>query len=160
MFHQANLNYRTAGNTIINGVSAKLSLIEAWVETITQEMVRLTSWPILSLKQDDVSQSISHTKDVGLTLSQIASVFRDRVKRDNCAPNLKWATNPTARTITGVTLTTNGNNCDTKIPVTLPGTVTNTQGFTTEKLGSDPLTIWVTMPGAPVTFTLTTPVPY
>lgn len=41
MFHQANLNYQTAPNTVINGVSQKLSIFQAWVETVTQEMVRL-----------------------------------------------------------------------------------------------------------------------
>jgi hypothetical protein len=41
MFHQANLNYVTAGTTTINGVSAKLSMFQAWVETVVQEMVRL-----------------------------------------------------------------------------------------------------------------------
>jgi hypothetical protein len=44
--------------------------------------------------------------------------------------------------------------------VTVPGSVTNTQGFTTEKIGSDPLTIWVKLSGAPVTFTLSTPVAF
>lgn len=80
--------------------------------------------------------------------------------RDKCLPTLTWATNPTAKTITGVTLTTTGNTCTAKVPVTVPGAVTNTQGFTTEKIGSDPLTIWVKMAGQPVTFTLSTPVPY
>jgi hypothetical protein len=41
MFHQANLNYVTAGQTIINGVSAQLSMFQVWVEVITQEMTRL-----------------------------------------------------------------------------------------------------------------------
>lgn len=41
MFHQANLNYVTAGNTIINGVSSKLSMFQVWVEVVTQEMIRL-----------------------------------------------------------------------------------------------------------------------
>lgn len=41
MFHQANLNYQTAGNTTINGETTKLSLFQAWVETVAQEMTRL-----------------------------------------------------------------------------------------------------------------------
>merc|ERR1712098_854368 len=48
MFHQANLNYVTAGMTTINGVSKKLSLIQAWAETVTQEFTRLVSWPLIS----------------------------------------------------------------------------------------------------------------
>jgi hypothetical protein len=41
MFHQANLNYQTAGETTINGVSTKYSMLQAWVETMVQEMIRL-----------------------------------------------------------------------------------------------------------------------
>jgi hypothetical protein len=41
MFHQANLNYLTATNTVINGVSSKLSMFEVWVEVVTQEVMRL-----------------------------------------------------------------------------------------------------------------------
>lgn len=141
MFHQANLNYVTAGTTTINGVTSKLSMFQAWVETVTQEMTRLVTWPIISRKHDDFSAD-----------------FLNRMVRDGCKPVLTYITNPTAKTITGVTLTTNGNICSTTIPVTVPGTVTSTQGFTTEQIGSDPLTIWVSMTGSPVTFTLTTPV--
>jgi hypothetical protein len=143
MFHQANLNYQTAPTTTINGQTSKLSLFQAWVETVFQEMVRLTSWPIISQKHDDM-----------------AAAFLARMQRDNCAPKLQFNVNPTAKTITGVTLTTTGNTCGTKVPITVPGTVTNTQGFTTEKIGGDPLTIWVQLNGVPVTFTLTTPIPF
>lgn len=143
MFHQANLNYVTAGMTTINGVSKKLSLIQAWAETVTQEFTRLVSWPLISLKHDDTALD-----------------FINRMARDKCAPQLSYTTNPTAKTITAVTLTTTGNTCSVKIPVTVPGTVTSTQGFTTEKVGSDPLTIWVQMSGTPVSFTLSTPVAY
>lgn len=41
MFHQANLNYLTAPQTTINGVTKQLSLIQAWVETVFQEVTRL-----------------------------------------------------------------------------------------------------------------------
>jgi hypothetical protein len=36
--------------------------------------------------------------------------------------------------------------------------VTSLQGSTTEQIGSDPMTIWVTLSGAAKTFTLTAPV--
>jgi len=61
MFHQANMNYVTAPKTTINGVSSKLSLLQAWVETVTQELVRLTDWPIITLKHDDVSCNYPRT---------------------------------------------------------------------------------------------------
>jgi hypothetical protein len=96
-------------------------------------------WPIISLKHDDM-----------------ATTFANRMARDACAPNLSYTTSGT--TITAVTVTTIGNTCPVVIPVTVPGKVTSTQGFTTEQIGSDPLTIWVTMKGSPVTFTLSTPV--
>jgi hypothetical protein len=140
MFHQANLNYGTAEQVTINGVTQKRSLFQSWVETIVQEMIRLVNWPVISLKHDDMAAS-----------------FKARMTRDGCGASLTYTT--TATSITGVTLTTTGNTCTEKIPVTVPGTVTNTQGFTTEKIGSDPLTIWVKMAGAPVTFTLTTAIP-
>ncbi len=78
--------------------------------------------------------------------------------RDACQPQLSYMIDPAGKTITGVTLSTNGNTCTVPIPVTVPGTVTSTQGFTTEKAGSDPLTIWATMHGSTVSFTLGTPV--
>ena len=95
--------------------------------------------------------------------------------RDACSPQLSWATDAGTQTITGVVLTTIGNTCNADIPVTVPGDVVSTHGFTTEQRGSgqcpirdvfsvltsciDPLTIWVTMPGSPVNFTLSTPIP-
>jgi hypothetical protein len=143
MFHQANLNYIAAPESTINGVTAVYSLFQAWVETVVQEYIRLVKWPVISWKHDDIGVN-----------------FANRMYRDACAPSLTLTTNPTAGTITGVTLTTNGNVCSVTIPVTVPGTVTSTQGFTTEQLGSDPLTIWVEMAGSPVTFTLSTPIAF
>jgi hypothetical protein len=78
--------------------------------------------------------------------------------RDSCKPNLTWTYDTTGKMITGFSVTTAGNTCSTTVPVTIPTTVTNTQGFTTEKVGNDPMTIWVKMAGGPVTFTFTTPI--
>jgi hypothetical protein len=41
MFHQANLNYMTAPDTTINGNGDQYSLLQAWAETVVQEMIRL-----------------------------------------------------------------------------------------------------------------------
>jgi hypothetical protein len=79
--------------------------------------------------------------------------------RDACNPQMIYIIDSTAGAITGVTITTNKNTCAKPIPVTVPGSVTSTAGYVTEKIGSDSLTIWVTMSGSPVTFTLSTPVP-
>jgi hypothetical protein len=141
MFHQANLRNADVNSTVVNGVSQKLSLIQIWVETVVAEMTRLVNWPMITLKHDDIGTS-----------------FKNRMARDGCNAGLTYQINHLTSTITGVTLTATGNKCSVPIPVTVPGTVTDTQGFTTEQVGSDPLTIWVTLTGKPVSFTLTKPV--
>jgi len=63
--------YTDAPDYTINGVTAQLSLLEAWVETVVQEFVRLyvpnlespkftdsicrVKWPLITYKHDDVS---------------------------------------------------------------------------------------------------------
>lgn len=54
MFHQANLRNADAEEITINGVSAQLSIFQAWVETQVQEFVRLAEWPVVTLKHADV----------------------------------------------------------------------------------------------------------
>lgn len=94
-----------------------------------------------------------------ITLKQadLVTTFLNRQTRDGCNPQMFWLR--TGNQITGATVTTNGNVCGAPIPFTLPlGIQTNTQGFTTEQYGNDPLTIWVPMTGAPVTFAFNTPI--
>lgn len=55
MFHQANLRQTDVQPITINGVSSKISIFQAWVETQVQEFVRLVNWPMVTLKHDDVS---------------------------------------------------------------------------------------------------------
>lgn len=94
------------------------------VETMIQELTRLVTWPVISLKHDD-----------------IAAAFVDRMTRDLCEPQMSWNTDSALNIITGVTITTNKENvCSAKIPVTVPGDVTDLQGYQTERIGSDPLT--------------------
>ncbi|KAJ9652490.1 hypothetical protein H2201_009218, partial [Coniosporium apollinis] len=125
MFHQANMRQIDMPNTEVNGVAAKLSLLQIWVEVIVQEMVRLVSWPIVSLKHDD-----------------IGVVFQQREIRDKCQPNMVYNYSADGKSIISVTVSTNGNTCGTPIPVTFPGAVTATTGATQEKVGGDPLTLW------------------
>ncbi|KAF1812157.1 hypothetical protein P152DRAFT_397320 [Eremomyces bilateralis CBS 781.70] len=141
MFHQANLRQIDVPNTDVNGVSSKLSLIQIWVEVITQELTRLTSWPVITLKHDD-----------------IATDFINRMTRDKCNPNLIYNYSADGTKIVSVTVSANANSCATKIPVTFPGSVINTNGGISEQIGSDPLTIWTTLSGSTQTFTLTTPI--
>lgn len=139
MFHQANLRNTDIDAITINGVSSKISIFQAWVETVVQEFVRLANWPLITIKQGD-----------------IATDFANRMTRDACGYKLTYKQDGTQ--ITGVTVSSSTNTCSVPVPVTFPGTVTSTQGFTTEQIGNDPLTIWVQLSGSPVSFTLTTPV--
>ncbi|KAK2629472.1 hypothetical protein QTJ16_000292 [Diplocarpon rosae] len=158
MFHQANMRSADANETVVNGVSAKWSLLQMWTETVTQELARLVSWPLITLKQDDIADS-----------------FADRMALDKCVRKLQWiysGSNTTSsgsnttmsganstKAITGVTVSTANNTCSSEVPLTLPGPVVSTKGARSEQLGSDPLTLWVTLAGSPVTFTLSTPIP-
>jgi hypothetical protein len=139
MFHQ--LNLRTTGMSAITTPygTTVYSLFQAWTEMIVYEFTRLVNWPMTTLKQSDLAVS-----------------FTNRMTRDGCGYNLAWTIS--SQKITGITVTANSNTCSAPIPVTVPGTVTNTQGFATEKIGNDPLTIWVKLTGTAVSFTLTTPI--
>ncbi|KAJ5520393.1 hypothetical protein N7463_000846 [Penicillium fimorum] len=139
MFHQANLRNADVDPITINGVSAKYSIMQAWVETQVQEFVRLAEWPIVTLTHQEMSAS-----------------FLARFNRDKCGYSLSYATSN--QKITAVTVSATGNTCTEPIPVTFPVAPTSTQGFATEQLGADPLTVWVKLAGSPVTFTLTTPI--
>ncbi|KAF2662497.1 hypothetical protein K491DRAFT_709857 [Lophiostoma macrostomum CBS 122681] len=135
MFHQANLRVNDVPTTTVNGKSGQYSLLMTWVETVTAEVMRLTTWPFKTLKHDD-----------------LAATFVARQTRDKCRPSMTWQTSANGQSIESVTVYTAGNKCSTTIPVTLPGTVSSTTGATKEQLGSDPLTLWVTMSGASRTY--------
>jgi hypothetical protein len=55
MFHQANLRQTDVPSRTVGNQSGKLSLLQIWVETVMQEMIRLTNWPILTAKHDDMA---------------------------------------------------------------------------------------------------------
>jgi hypothetical protein len=83
----------------------------------------------------------------------------NRMARDQCQPNLSYTLSSDASSITGVTVSANSNICGVPVPVTFPGSATTTaSGTTREQLGSDPLIIWTTLSGSPVSFQLGTPV--
>lgn len=139
MFHQLNLrNQNMTAMTTPDGTQV-YSLLQNWVENVVQEFVRLVNWPIISLKQTDLAQS-----------------FRDRQTRDACGYQLSW--NVAGGKIIGVTVSSSSNSCSAAIPVTVPADVTDSQGFTREKVGNDPLTVWVKLSGQPVTLTLSSPI--
>lgn len=56
MFHQANMRSGDVDQVTIGNQSGKLSLLQIWTELISQELLRLTNWPVSSLKHDDIGQ--------------------------------------------------------------------------------------------------------
>jgi hypothetical protein len=62
---------------------------------------------------------------------------------------MTWKTSAKGDEIEAVNIyTAGGNRCGTPIPITVPGGVTSNTGATSEQLGNDPLTLWVSMSGA------------
>ena len=144
MFHQINLRVADVLTTTINGVTKQRSLYMMWAETIATRFVSLCDWPLINLKEDD-----------------LITVYQQRMAKDMCNPTTKliFSTTGNSTQITGFVVGADGNTCSSPIPVTLPGgMVTDLQGATTEQVGNDPLTLWVTLSGSPLTFTLTQPI--
>lgn len=143
MFHQANLRTTGISSYTVGSQTGDFSLLQIWVETITQEMARLTNWPLITMQHDAMAQN-----------------FVDRMTRDECNPNLSYKYSSDGSHITSVTVTANSNTCSVPIPVTLPnGVSATTSGSTTkDSVGSEPVIEWVTLSGSAVTLTLSTPV--
>lgn len=142
MFHQANLRAADVPSTTVGSANV-YSLLQIWVETVTQEMARMTKWPIVTLKHDDIAQQ-----------------FANRMARDGCDPNLAYSYSVDGTQITGATVTSsNGNTCSVPIPVTFPGSATASgASVTSDQVGSEPLIMWATLSGSPVVFTLASPI--
>lgn len=141
MFHQANMRHLDMPVITVGNVTARMSLVQAWVEAVAQEMTRITNWPIITLKHDDIS-----------------TFFHQRMALDQCVPNLAYHLDDEGKNIVSVTLVTDGNVCSVPVPVTLP-TSTVTGGFVTlDQVGSEPLIQWATMSGQPIKFTLAHPI--
>lgn len=139
MFHQANMR-ATGVSSYKVGSQTVNSLLQIWVETVIQEMTRLTTWPITTLKHDDIAQA-----------------FLDRETRDACKPSLVYSYSADGKTISGATVSTaNGNSCGVPVPVTFPGSATVTGGGSakSDAVGSEPLIMWASLSGSPVSFSL------
>jgi hypothetical protein len=144
MFHQANIRSTDVESIVLNGKSQTLALLQIWVEVVVAEYMRLVTWPIITLKHDDIAQA-----------------FSERMARDACIPYIQVVTaeggdvtgnstssDATAMQITGFRVgAQTENNCDVYVPVTVPGKLKDTQGWRVEQLGSDPLTVWVKLDG-------------
>jgi len=115
MFHQANLRSDVPQLTI-NGITKTYSLLTAWTEVIVAEMTRLTTWPLVTKKHDD-----------------IGAEFVARRTRDQCGYQLAWNYGPDGSTIAGATISS-ASACGSPVPVTFPGPVTSTNGGTAEQV--------------------------
>ncbi|KAF2800213.1 hypothetical protein K505DRAFT_355893 [Melanomma pulvis-pyrius CBS 109.77] len=137
MFHQANLRVSDTPKITLLGTNKKWSLLMAWTEAVVYEFTRLTQWPVITLKHDDIAQAIINRKT-----------------RDECIPNLTYQLSNDRKAIIGVVLDAKSSQCSTPIPVTFPGTVTSAASATKEQIGKDPLTLWVSLGGTSKTFSL------
>lgn len=139
MFHQANMRQMDMPTMTVGSQTGKMSILMAWTETIVQEMMRLTTWPIISLKHDDIGK-----------------YFVDRMTLDNCEPKLSYKYSSNGNAIDSVTLTTDGNACGVNVPVTIPGGSVTASGGSKEEdnVGDEPTIVWVSMNGSPVVLTL------
>lgn len=65
MFHQANLRYSGADDFFIGSAqdSETMSLFQVWTTVIVNELIRLVTWPVISLKHDDVSSRSGFPED-------------------------------------------------------------------------------------------------
>ncbi|KAK7418417.1 hypothetical protein QQZ08_011267 [Neonectria magnoliae] len=143
MFHQANMHQTTVLPITVGSQSGKMSLVTSWTETMVQEMMRLTNWPVNSLKHDDIAQ-----------------YFLNRQALDSCNPKMSYTYSSDGSSIKSVTVTADGNSCSVPIPVTIPaGSATASGGsITSDVLGSEPPIQWVTLKGSSVTLSLSSPV--
>ena len=55
MFHQANMRVSGQPTVTVGTQTGAFSLIQQWVEAVAQELVRLTDWPVVNLKHDDIA---------------------------------------------------------------------------------------------------------
>lgn len=142
MFHQANLRQADVDAYTVGSKTGKMSMLQIWVETMTQEMSRLTTWPIISITHDN-----------------FAKEFSNRMARDKCAPSMKYTLSADASSIVSVDVGASGNSCSVPLPLTIPGDATTTaSGTTSEKVGRDPYVKWSTLSGSAVTWKLTSPI--
>ena len=98
---------------------------------------------------------------ITLKHDDIAQVFLDRMARDQCSPGIAWNFSNDNKSIVSITVTTaQQNRCKVLVPVTVPADVKSIpSGSRKEKVGEDPLTVWVKLNGQPVTIQLSQPVP-
>lgn len=140
MFHQANLRLVDMPSITVGSKTGKMSMVMGWVESVAQEVARVTNWPIISLKHDDFAQ-----------------YFLDRQALDACEPRIQYRFSADGSSITHVDVAANNMNCPAQVPVTIPGG-SATGATRTDKVGSEPPIAWVKLSGGQATLQLSNPV--
>ncbi|KXS12096.1 hypothetical protein M427DRAFT_34999, partial [Gonapodya prolifera JEL478] len=125
MFHQANLRNIDQPSVTIGSKTGRLSILQQWVENVLAKYTSLVSWPVQSMRMDD-----------------LAVLYRDRLARETCSISTSFTV--TSSVLTTISIST-VNAC--KVGVTLPlGSIPSGTGpWTTEKIGNEPMTVWVNM---------------
>ncbi|KAJ3205308.1 hypothetical protein HDU67_008926, partial [Dinochytrium kinnereticum] len=142
LFHQANLRNADLPLTLIPGTqtTARLGLTQLWCENVFLAYRRLANWPVISLKQDELTARFLERMEYE-TAGVVVSYDGVRVGSQT---RVSWLR----------VLSVKG--C--RAPVSVPaGTLTRNvvgSGLTFERRGNDPLTIWVNLTAnVPVTIT-------
>ncbi|KAJ3110081.1 hypothetical protein HDU96_006925 [Phlyctochytrium bullatum] len=133
IFHQANLR-----NADLPG---KQSLLQLWFEKVFDSYKRIADWPVVSLKQDDLTRK-----------------FLERLQYETA--NVKVVADVSGNQLKGFTVTA-GSDC--RAPITVPagagGASASGASVQSERIGNDPLTLWVSLKaGSTATITLNSPV--
>ncbi|KAI9327917.1 hypothetical protein BDR26DRAFT_808650, partial [Obelidium mucronatum] len=131
MFHQANLRNADLPVVTMGSATGKLGLMQQWVEAIFGNFTQVSNWPIINLKQDDLTQKFINRQiyeTAGVIVNQFLNVTANGVG------------------ISGISVTTQ-KSC--VAPVTLPpeiglaDIISLPEDAATEQIGVDAITVWI-----------------
>lgn len=139
MFHQPNLRVADVPTVTVGSVTGELSMLQSWVETVTQEMTRWTNWSLVSLRHDDLATKL----------------INGRI-RHTCAAKGQYVLSTDRESIAHIVVSASDANCAASMPVTVPWAATAEGGAIVEldKVGVEPIIDWVSLRGKPVTLSL------
>ncbi|KAJ3196808.1 hypothetical protein HDU82_001653 [Entophlyctis luteolus] len=147
MFHQSNLRNADLPPITVGSNTGQFGLAQEWIESVFGNFTQFVNWPIVTVKQDDLTQKFINRhiyETANVTVAQNVVVSASGV------------------VLNGFSVTAN-TSCIA--PITVPygvpsSNVTLPTGATTEQLGTDSLTLWVPLSAksAAVSVTFTTPV--
>ncbi|KAJ3354160.1 hypothetical protein HDU83_005766 [Entophlyctis luteolus] len=147
MFHQANLRNSDMPSVTAGSAVGKLGLMQQWVENVYGNFTQIVNWPVITIKQDDLTQKFINRQiyeTAGVTVMELFAISASSVM------------------LNGFTVSAN-TSCIA--PITLPRGVAASNvnlpaSATTEQIGIDSLTIWVhiTANSAPISISFKTAV--